>query len=141
VQARLFGGGGNDALPSDRETPERLWLPLQHTILQAAPRGTRRGIQRILPPGDVATRDESVEADARDPNPQHGVPYMVKFRGGGCDSRLTALSDAERSSVEPQYYSTYRELQLRISTIPTLKSTEVVGNLLAACWLLVGCLF
>ncbi len=45
------------------------------------------------------------------------------------DSRLTALSDAKRSSVEPQYYSTYRELQLRISTIPTFKSTEVVGNL------------
>ena len=58
-----------------------------------------------------------------------------------CDSRLTALSDAERSSVEPQYYSTYRELQLRISTIPTLKSTELVGCLLAACRLLVGCLF
>jgi hypothetical protein len=60
---------------------------------------------------------------------------MVIFRGGGCDSRLTALSDAERSSVEPQYYSTYRELQLRISTTPTLKSTEVIGSLLAACWL------
>ena len=51
-----------------------------------------------------------------------------------------ALSDADGSSVEPRYYSTYRELQLRISTIPTLKSTEVVGCLLAACWLLVGCL-
>jgi len=66
---------------------------------------------------------------------------LCLFRGGGCDSGLTALSDAKRSSVEPQYYSTYRELQLRISTIPTIKSTEVVGNLLAACWLLVGCLF
>jgi len=65
---------------------------------------------------------------------------LCLFRGGGCDSRLTALSDAESSSVEPWYYSTFRELQLRISTIPTLKSTEVVGNLLAACWLLVGCL-
>ena len=43
-------------------------------------------------------------------------------------------------SVEPWYYSTYRELQLRIFTIPTLKSREVVGNLLAACSL-VRCLF
>ncbi len=50
-----------------------------------------------------------------------------------------ALSDAESSSVEPRYYSTYRELQIRISSIPTLKSTEVVGCLWAACWLLVGC--
>jgi hypothetical protein len=73
-------------------------------------------------------------------NPRHGGRWTIIFRGGGCDSRPTALSDAESSSVEPWYYSTYRELPLRISTIPMLKSTEVVGNLLAACWLLVGCL-
>ena len=41
---------------------------------------------------------------------------------GGCYSRLTALSDAESSSVEPQYYSTYGELHIRFSNIPTLKS-------------------
>jgi hypothetical protein len=30
---------------------------------------------------------------------------------GGCNYRLTALSDAKRSSVQPQHYFTYRELQ------------------------------
>jgi hypothetical protein len=30
------------------------------------------------------------------------------------DSRLRALSDAKRTCVEPQYYSTYREVLLRI---------------------------
>ena len=45
---------------------------------------------------------------------------------------LQAYSDAQRSFVETQYHSTYEKLHFRISTIPTLKSTEVVGNSLGA---------
>jgi len=64
------------------------------------------------------------------------------------DSRLTALSDAKRSSVEPQYYSTYRELQLRILYYSYVKKHrscwELVRSLLATCskvlvWEILNC--
>jgi hypothetical protein len=64
------------------------------------------------------------------------------------NSRLTALSNAERSSVEPQYYSTYRELQLKISYYSYIKKHrsrwELVRSLLATCskvliWEILNC--
>ena len=59
---------------------------------------------------------------------------LYLFRGGGCDSRLTALSDAKRSSVEPQYYSTYREITAKDFYYSYVKKHRT-------CWLLVRCLF
>ena len=59
---------------------------------------------------------------------------LLFYSGGGCDSRLTALSDAKRSSVEPQYYSTYREITAKDFYYSYVKKHRT-------CWLLVRCLF
>jgi hypothetical protein len=61
---------------------------------------------------------------------------------------LQAYSDAQRSSVEPHNYSTYRELQLRIFYYSYAKNHksrwELVGSLLATCsevrvWEILNC--
>jgi hypothetical protein len=109
------------------------------------------GGKRIFPPSTSVARDPSLPEpappDLQDPQHQW-LAWCEMDKGKEGDSCLTALSDAKRSSVEPQYYSTYRELQLRILYYSNLKNHrscwELVGSLLATCskvlvWEILNC--
>ncbi len=81
-------------------------------------------LQLGVPPSNHINLIVIGQVDKRDGGRRHCIEEWME---------LQAYSDAQRSSVEPHNYSTYRELQLRIFYYSYAKKHKVVGNLLGAC--------